>query len=466
MSFMERLQSAMILKTSMYHPSEAEIVEHPHRSFLEAIQRGRKSTVESMILKGLDVDHREGVRLPALLQAIKYERYEIATLLLQYGATANVSDHNGETALHLTTKMHMNEMTHLLIRYGADPAQPDSSGITPLAIVQQQDSSTTLEILTSTEAMPITSMTLFEAASAGDLPALIAVKAPLNKLFEKNRRLQTLLHLAVGGGNIRLLCYLLNKGLNVDSTDRNGDTPLLIATGIRGRSDVIEFLLMRHATIDHKNNIGNLPLTLALTKGHAEHVDVLLNNGANIHVFDGIHTPLTLIHVAIQRFADDATAFRKIESRLLIKGAHVDIPTNRLKWTPLIHASTRQQDLRTKQQLDLLLHLGADVNYTDANGRTALMLACSTGRREAVDRLLDNYSNIDKIDDYGWSALMFGVYYNHHPIVEALLRFGADVNTRSQRGLNALQIAIEHQRQLMIDLLMDYGATIEDENKE
>jgi ankyrin repeat protein len=243
-------------------------------------------------------------------------------------------------------------------------------------------------------------------------------------------------------------------------------TPLLIAAGMNDRLDILNFMLRRHATIEHKNNIGNSPLTLALLKGHADYVDALLDNGANIHTYDGFHTPLTLTHNAIQKFPDDADRFRKIESRLLIKGAHVDVPTNRLNWTPLFHTSTRQQNSTIKMQMDLLLHLGADVNYTDTNGRTALMLACSTGREYAVKRLLDNYADTNKVDHYGWSALMFGVYYNHHQIVHMLLEYGADVNMRSQRGLNALQIAIQHQRKVMIDLLLDYGAEAEDENRE
>jgi len=463
---MERLQSAMILKTSMYHPVEAHIVEHTHRSFLEAIQTGRKTTAEAMILDGFDIDRIEGSHAPALIHAIKHERSEIAAMLLQYGAYVNIRDQKGETPLHIAVKMRMNELVHLLLRYGADSSGKDNQGIDPLELARRQKNKTALQILTDTESMQFESMTLFQAAFSGNLQALVAKDIPLHKLFEKNKRLQSLLHSAVHGNNIKLLCYLLNKGLDIDAADRNGDTPLLIAAKMSDRLSTLNFLLRRHATIDHKNNIGNSALTISLAKGYAEYADILLDNGANIHTFDGIHTPLTLTHNAIQTFPDNAAQFRKIESRLLIKGAHVDIPTNRLNWTPLIHTSTRHQDTKIKNQLNLLLHLGADVNYTDINGRTPLMLACSTGRRNAVNRLLDNYADTDKIDNYGWSALMFSVYYNHQQIVRMLLQYGANVNTRSQRGLNALQIAIQHQRKIIIDLLLDYGATAEDENRE
>lgn len=463
---MERLQSAMILKTSMYHPAEAQIVEHTHRTFLEVIQTGRKTTAEAMILDGFDVNRIEGTHAPALIHAIKHERSEIAAMLLQYGANVNIRDQKGETPLHIAVKMHMNELIHLLMRYGADSSQRDIQGIDPLELARRQNNKTALQILTDTEPMPIESMTLFQAAFSGNLQVLVAMGTSLNKLFEKNKRLQSLLHAAVYGNNIKLLCYLLNKGLDIDAVDRNGDTPLLIAAGMNDRLSTLHFLLRRHATIDHKNNTGNSPLTLSLAKGYADYVNVLLDNGANIHTYSGIHTPLTLTHNAIKIFPDDAAQFRQIESRLLIKGAHVDVPTNRLNWTPLIHVSTRHQDTKMKNQLNLLLHLGADVNYTDINGRTPLMLACSTGRRNAVNRLLDNYADTDKLDNYGWSALMFSVYYNHQQIVRMLLEYGADVNTRSQRGLNALQIAIQHQRKTIIDLLLDYGATAEDENRE
>jgi ankyrin repeat protein len=223
MSFMERLQSAMILKTSMYHPFEAHIVEHSSRSFLVAIQTGRKSTAETMILDGFDVNRVEGTHAPALIHAIKHERSEIAAMLIEYGANVNIRDHNGETPLHIAVKIRMNELIHLLMRYGADNSLNDKYGISPLEISRQQNNKAAQQILTGTEPMPIKPATLFQAALSGDLQALLAVNASLHKLFDRNKRFQSLLHAAVHGGNIKLICYLLNKGLNIDAVDRNGD---------------------------------------------------------------------------------------------------------------------------------------------------------------------------------------------------------------------------------------------------
>ncbi|MEA3372880.1 MAG: ankyrin repeat domain-containing protein [Campylobacterota bacterium] len=466
MSFMERLQSAIILKTPMHHPLEAHIVEHPYKAFLELIQTGNEEGVIGMVLNGFDVDNAEAGHTPPLIHAIMHERSSIVQILLIYGANPTLYDHHRQTPLHAALKMKAAETIHLLMRYGADALFEDENGMTPLQLAKKIGEKSLMRIITHTQALQENHISPFHAAAAGDLHAIVLQQFSSDKLFEYNKKGQTLLHLAIPSGNIKLVAYLLNKGLDIDAVDQQGDTALTIVVRYQNQYEMLSYLLKRHATIDHKNSAGSSALTLAITYGYADYVELLLDNGANINTFDGLYTPLTLTHNALKKYPQEAKKFRTIETTLLIKGASVDIRINKLGWTPLIHLCTRQQDHRTQEHMELLLHLGSEVNYADSNGRTALMLACSTGRTFAVEKLLDNYADSNKLDNFGWSALMFGVYYNHHRIVHMLLEYGTDVNITSERGLNALKIAMQHQHKLLIELLLDYGAITKGENRE
>ncbi len=466
MSFMERLHSAMILKTPMYHPNEAHIVEQPYKTFLDAVRRGDKNAIESQILEGFDVDHADATHTPPLIYAIMHERTEIIYTLLSYGANVNIKNHKYETPLHTAVKMQLDEVLHLLMRYGARTDLLDQDGVSALDLAKACAYKEGIDILQKTPSMQHDDVPLFQASYRGDLLAIARSDQSNDRLFQLNEDEQTLLHPAVLSNNIKLVCYLLNKGLNIDAADKHGNTPLSLSVFFAGGEETVAYLIRRHATLDHQNNQRQSPLFTALQKGHLGYIHQLLEAGADINTTDGMHTPLTLCHDALEKYPEQADAFRKLESHLMIHGASVDVRINELGWTPLFYCVTHSQDEATKQQFELLLKLGANINHRDRNGRTPLMLACSTGRTQLLQRLLDNYANPDLIDQFGWSALMFAVYYNHVRMVRLLLEYGANVNASSDKGLTALKVATQYDRQLLVDLLIDYGAIVEDESRE
>jgi ankyrin repeat protein len=463
MPFMERLHSAFILKTPFYQPHEAEIIEHTYQPFYGAIRTADENHVELMITNGFDVDYHELGKLPPLIYAVSQNREKIVQTLLDHGADPNISDEKGDTALHYAVKLRQYQAIYLLLSYGADKNAKNSSQTTPLDTCREIRDERISEMMNSvTSRYDSDGSSLFELAKKGDLAALVnAIKSP-RQLYEKNSDGQTLLHLGVLSGNSRLLNYLINKHLDIDAADKYGITPLITASVHSRYINAAKLLLERHATPDHKTNNGSCALSMAMRNGNGECALLLLEYGANIYFFDSLHTALTLCHNAISRFPQNADQFREIETLLLQKGAHVDIPTNSLKWTPLFHAVSRYQDSGIKRHLSLLLRLGADVDYTDTNGRTPLMLAASTGRLDALKMLLNNYADCDKLDKFGWSALMLSVYYNHYEICSFLLEFGCDVNLSSDNGLNAYRLAVQHNRTRILYLLIDFGAVVEE----
>ncbi|MEA3523279.1 MAG: ankyrin repeat domain-containing protein [Campylobacterota bacterium] len=454
MPFLERLQSAMILKTPMHQHYESHIVEHLHAPFYEAIRNSDHKTIATMIEEGFDIDFHQAAHIPPLIYAIIHKQASVTRYLLKHGANVNILSPQGENALHVSIQLCEYDTISLLLNFGA--LLPNRDTISDPIV---------LTLLDNISPMQQDEVSCFNSAKKGDLVSLSLTCNANVKLFSSTQHGYNLLHLATYSANKDLIVYLLNKGLDIDGVDNNGNTALNIAVKFEDYEDIISLLIQRHASLDHQNEKGQTPLTSALRSGFSTISKLLIDNGANIHVVDNLHTPLTLIHNSILRYPNHADDFRSLESELLIRGAHVNIPANALGWTPLYLSISKMQTHVLKLHLELLIQLGADINYLDSNKRPALMIASSLGRYEAVEILLNNYAKIDLLDNFGWSALMLGVYYNHYKIVKLLLHVGADANLTSPQQFSALKIAKQHKRDNIVSLLLDYGAT-EEENTE
>ena len=460
MPFMERLHSALILKTPMYHPHEAHIIEQTHEIFFQTIMHNQVAQMIQMIVEGFDVDFHELGKTPPLIFAIKYNKKEIIESLLLYGANVNIQDREGNTPLHFATKFRHPELMSTLLHYGADKTILNVDNKTALDIAEDAEK-TVLESITSL--VYLASRDIFERARVGDLNGLIhSINTP-QQLFQTNQEGQTLLHLAVLSNNLKIVLYLLNKGLDIDAEDNDGLTPLILAMSHSRYINVAILLLNRHATLEHTSSQGHSALSVAIRNNNPKGAMMLIKRGANINIADNAHTPLSLTHIALLQYHQTADLYRELETLLLSKGAKVDVSLNSLGWTPLCSTVTKTDEQANSDHIRLLLQLGADVNHLDINGRTPLMLAASMGRLHAVKMLMKNYAAHDLIDNFGWSALMFGVYYNHMEVVTFMLEHEVDPNLVSKQGLTALKIAKEHKRLKMVDLLLEYGAVATEE---
>ena len=452
---MERLHSALILKTPMYHPNEAHIIEHTHELFYETIIHNHTAQMVQMIIEGFDVDFHELGKTPPLIFAIKYNKKEIIETLLMYGADVNVQDKDGNTPLLFAVKFEHYLLLTALLKYGADAHISNHIGQSAFNTASTQ----ALELLTSTNALVnITPHNIFELARLGDLNRLVHSLRPSQQLLQTNSEGQSLLHLAVLSNNMKTVIYLLNKGLNIDAEDDEALTPLIIAMSHVRYLDLAILLLNRHATLEHVSSKGHSALTVSIRNNNPQGAMLLIKRGANINIADSAHTPLTLTHSALLQYHKNVEQYRELETLLLSKGAKVDVRLNSLHWTPLCTTVTKVENKENTFHIKLLVQLGADVNHRDLNSRTPLMLAASMGRKNAIKILLDNYASSHLFDNYGWSALMFAVFYNHQEAVTFMLESGVDPNIVSPQGLSALKIAQEHKRIAMVDILLEYGA--------
>jgi len=96
---------------------------------------------------------------------------------------------------------------------------------------------------------------------------------------------QPLLVTAVMAGQIGVVETLLKGGAIVDSTDRDGYTPLIRAAE-KGDVDIVDVLLKHRAKSAAQSRQGVTALMVAARLGHAEVVRLLLENKANPNTAD------------------------------------------------------------------------------------------------------------------------------------------------------------------------------------
>ena len=88
------------------------------------------------------------------------------------------------------------------------------------------------------------------------------------------------LHLVVGQRDLNWLRFLLGKGADADIANRDGDTPLILASRI-GFAEGAEVLLGRGAQVDRANRRGETALIIAVQQRNLALIRLLAERGAN-----------------------------------------------------------------------------------------------------------------------------------------------------------------------------------------
>jgi ankyrin repeat protein len=91
---------------------------------------------------------------------------------------------------------------------------------------------------------------------------------------------ETALHIVTQRRDLVWLRFLLQKGANPNMADKNGVTPLVLASNL-GFNDGVEALVDGGARIDVTNSAGETPLIAAVHRRDTALVRLLLSKGAN-----------------------------------------------------------------------------------------------------------------------------------------------------------------------------------------
>jgi uncharacterized protein len=174
-----------------------------------------------------------------------------------------------------------------------------------------------------------------------------------------------------------------------------------------GNRDAVALFLSSGINVDSRDERGWTPLMVAAFNGHEDVAILLIRSGADIHARDrGGYTPL---HWAA------FNGYAKVVELLLEKDADPNVRSN-FGWTPLLQAATRGH----AQISALLLTKNADPNAASNDGWTPLHKAAANGHTEVVKLLIARGANVNAVYSDGSTPLSLASK-NHHSGIVALL---------------------------------------------
>ncbi len=240
---------------------------------------------------------------------------------------------------------------------------------------------------------------LFNKKQNQPQPAVV-VKTPIN---------HKLLSHAAAQGHLDLVKEMISLGTNIEIKDKDGNTPLMLASRT-GHLEIVEFLLAEGAELQAKNNNGNTALHFASWNGYLEVVKLLLEQGAELeHKNMHGYTPLTLAaysgHLAIVKL-------------LLKKGAHKEAEDNH--GHIVLHVASYSGKIEV---VKFLLANGARIDARNEEDDTPLMLAARQGHLEMVKLLLERGANFEIQNNEGHTALTVATKHGHTSVVSCLQNF-------------------------------------------
>ncbi|CAG5865543.1 unnamed protein product [Menidia menidia] len=320
---------------------------------------------------------------------------EIASLLLEFGASVDVVSENGMSPLCFSAAAGHLELVMLLCKRGAKVDHVDKSGQCALVHAALRGHVEIIQYLLELE---------------------WSAEGQQQDCSLKNKVLQQALIAASSMGHtqvVRGLLALKNEhAVQIDSHDTLwGETALTAAAG-RGKMEVCSFLLEQGAVVPQVNRRSVSPLFCAVRQGHWQIAELLLQHGADINISDKQGRTLLMV-------AACEGHLRTVEF-LLSKGASLT-SMDKEGLMPLGWACLKGH----KNVVQFLVEKGAVIDHTDKNGRTPLDLAAFYGDAEIVQYLVERGAVIEHVDHSGMRPLDRAIGCRNTSVVVTLLKKGA-----------------------------------------
>jgi ankyrin repeat protein len=361
----------------------------------DLVQNGERRAALALIDSGADVNEAQGDGTTPLHWAVYRVDHELTAILLERGADTDVINAYGASPLGEAVKVAERDLTEMLLAAGADAEAPNTDGQTALMLASRSGSIDIARLLIEHGA-DVNSRESWRGQSALIWAADSVSPEIVDLLIEH-------------GAEVDFRANAFDWPSQITSEPRaqyrpvGGLTPLLYAARA-GCTPCVRSIVAAGAAIDRPTPEGMTPLIIAIDNGAFDTAKLLLEQGANPHLWDWYGR--TALYVAVDmanagrgtRTAGGAggerpvTGFEIIE---LLLAADVD-PNAQLNMhrpgrggnigrfsdpllttgaTPMLRAAI-SHDIQTMQ---LLLAHGAHADRPNVQGVTPLIAAAWVG---------------------------------------------------------------------------------------
>ncbi len=438
---------------------------------IEAVKRGDRSAVSSLLTKRVSASVTEADGTTALHWAVRQDDLELTDRLIRAGADVRAANRYGVTPLYLASVNGSASMIEKLLKAGADANAVATEGETALMTAARSGNVEAARVLLAHGALVDATeswrgQTALMWAAAQNHPAmvreLLAHGADVNarsmvRTWERQSTAEprekwlppgglTPLLLAARQGALESAHELVAKGADVNAVDPDGISAMLSAI-INGHYDVAAFLLDKGTDPNLADKTGRTALYAAvdmntLPDSNRPSPNVVENETTGLDLIKGLLARGANVNAQLKTQQPYRTKLDRGNDTVLTTGS-----------TPLARAA-KAADVPAMR---LLLEKGADAKLATRNGVTPLMMAAgvgtkeedTTGRRkverdvvEAVALCLAAGVDIDAADTRGQTALHGAALQGLDEVVRFLAEHGAMLDAKDKRGFTPLDAAL------------------------
>ena len=265
-----------------------------NQTLIEASINGRTETIQALIEAGASLDLQDKYGDTALIWSARNGYTGIVQALIKAGASVDIQNAYHRTALISAAENGHTEIVQALIDANASLDPQDKSMSTAIFVAARNGHT---EIVHA----------LIEGGASADL---------------KNRDGETALMWAAAYGHTEIVHALIESGATVDIKSKYGNTALIFSAESY-HVEIVTALIDAKASVDGQNRFGETALMRAAENGDSKTVSALIN----------ANTPLNLKNI----FGDSAMTkaahfgYTEVVQALIDAGAAVDLQENKIR---------------------------------------------------------------------------------------------------------------------------------------
>ena len=361
----------------------------------QSVKRGNSESLQEMFERKLNETQKVKVQKRPKLSPLRQQELDkqlLATIrslqgglakvkqLVEDGAQIEATDKNGSTPLIQAAWVGKTDVVKLLLDKDANILQTNNDGKSALDIAREKNHTEIVSLLEKVSGKSgkfgATTETkdIFDAVKAGNLGEVKRHLAEGVDVNSQDKNKNTPLHFAVQKGFVEIVKFLLDNGTNIHARTDIGYTPLHGANTL----EIAAMLIEEGANVNAKGNKNKF--TPLFTVKDVEVGKLLIDKGANVNALDWAG------RVSLHWFAIWGNV--QMAELMIDKGTDVDVRLknrHRNDHTPLYEACWNVQIEIAKTLIDK----GADVNAPYSSHKNTLLdLASGWGKSNVVMFLL------------------------------------------------------------------------------